>query len=83
VLIYIHKEQELGDVERRHPAEHYVLVEDKVRFLTAVKEHWGKRVTTVFPRQRPRRRRGVVSTARHHHRAHLAWGWRRDPFELL
>jgi FMN phosphatase YigB (HAD superfamily) len=51
VLIYIHKEQELDDVERRHPAEHYVLVDDKVRILTAVKQHWGKRVTTVFPRQ--------------------------------
>ena len=51
VLIYIHKEEELDDVERRHPAEHYVLVDDKVRILTAVKGRWGKRVTTVFPRQ--------------------------------
>lgn len=51
ILIYIHKEQELDDVERRFPAEHYVLVDDKVRILTAVKEQWGERVTTVFPRQ--------------------------------
>ena len=51
VLIYIHKENELADVERRHPAEHYVLVDDKVRILTAVKEQWGERLTTVFPRQ--------------------------------
>lgn len=51
ILIYIHKEQELDDVERRFPAEHYVLVDDKVRILTAVKEQWGARVTTVFPRQ--------------------------------
>jgi FMN phosphatase YigB (HAD superfamily) len=51
VLIYIHKEQELEDVERRHPARHYVLVDDKLRILTAVKAIWGKRVTTVFPRQ--------------------------------
>jgi FMN phosphatase YigB (HAD superfamily) len=51
VLIYIHKEQELEDVERRHPAAHYVLVDDKVRILTAVKECWGERLTTVFPRQ--------------------------------
>ena len=51
VLIYIHKEQELDDVERRHPADHYVLVDDKVRILTAVKERWGDRLTTVFPRQ--------------------------------
>jgi len=51
VLIYIHKEQELDDVERRHPAAHYVLVDDKVRILAAVKERWGGRVTTVFPRQ--------------------------------
>lgn len=51
VLIYIHKEQELDDVARRHPAEHYVLVDDKIRLLTAVKQAWGARLTTVFPRQ--------------------------------
>jgi FMN phosphatase YigB (HAD superfamily) len=51
VLIYIHKEHELDDVERRYPAEHYVLVDDKIRILTAVKEIWGGRLTTVFPRQ--------------------------------
>lgn len=51
VLIYIHKEQELDDVERRYPADHYVLVDDKLRILTAVKARWGKRVTTVFVRQ--------------------------------
>jgi len=51
VLIYIHKEVELEDVERRYPAERYVLVDDKLRILAAVKKVWGKRVTTVFPRQ--------------------------------
>jgi hypothetical protein len=51
VLIYVHKEQELDDVERRYPAEHYVLVDDKLRILTAVKKFWGKRVTTIFVRQ--------------------------------
>jgi FMN phosphatase YigB (HAD superfamily) len=51
VLIYIHKERELEDVERRYPAEHYVLVDDKLRILSAVKERWGSRLTTVFPRQ--------------------------------
>jgi FMN phosphatase YigB (HAD superfamily) len=51
VLIYIHKEEALKDVERRYPAEHYVLVDDKLRILTAVKQAWGNRVTTVFPRQ--------------------------------
>ena len=51
VLIYIHKEFELDDVERRHPADHYVLVDDKLRILSAVKKIWGSRVTTVFPRQ--------------------------------
>ncbi len=51
ILIYIHKEHELHDVERRYPAEHYVLVDDKLRILTAIKEIWGKKVTTVFPRQ--------------------------------
>lgn len=51
VLIYIHKEVELEDVERRYPADRYVLVDDKVRILAAVKKSWGSRVTTVFPRQ--------------------------------
>ena len=51
VLIYIHKEQELEDVERHYPARHYVLVDDKVRILAAVKSAWGPRVTTVFVRQ--------------------------------
>ena len=51
ILIYIHKEGELHDVERRYPAEHYVLVDDKLRILTAIKKIWGARVTTVFPRQ--------------------------------
>jgi haloacid dehalogenase-like hydrolase len=51
VLIYIHKEEELDDVERRYPAAHYVLVDDKIRILTAVKKAWGPRLTTVFPLQ--------------------------------
>jgi FMN phosphatase YigB (HAD superfamily) len=51
VLIYIHKEQELDDVARRYPADHYVLVDDKIRILTAIKNAWGGRLTTVFPRQ--------------------------------
>lgn len=51
VLIYLQKEQELDDVELRCPAEHYVLVEDKLRILSAVKRIWGSRVTTVFVRQ--------------------------------
>jgi len=51
VLIYVHKEFELEDVEQRYPADHYVLIDDKVRILTAVKRIWGSKVTTVFPRQ--------------------------------
>jgi FMN phosphatase YigB (HAD superfamily) len=51
VLIYIHKEDALVDVERRYPADHYVLVDDKLQILTAAKRAWGRRVTTVFPRQ--------------------------------
>lgn len=51
VLIYIHKELELDDVEAKYPATHYVVVDDKVRILAAIKQHWGTRVTTVFPRQ--------------------------------
>jgi FMN phosphatase YigB (HAD superfamily) len=51
VLIYIHKELELEDVARRYPARRYVLVDDKLRILAAVKQAWGDRVITVFPRQ--------------------------------
>ena len=51
VLIYIHKERELDDVEHRFPADHYVLIDDILRILTAVKEIWRERVTTVFPKQ--------------------------------
>ncbi len=51
VLIYIHKEQMLDDVERRFPARHYVMVDDKVRILAAMKKVWGDRLTTIFVRQ--------------------------------
>jgi FMN phosphatase YigB (HAD superfamily) len=51
VLIYVHKEQELDDVERFYPADHYVLIDDKLRILAAVKKIWKERVTTVFPKQ--------------------------------
>ena len=50
-LIYVHKEHELADVEVRYPADHYVIVDDKLRILAAVKEIWGSRVSTVFVRQ--------------------------------
>ena len=51
VLIYVHKEQELDDIEARYPAEHYVLIDDKLRILSAAKHVWGPRVTTVFSQQ--------------------------------
>ncbi|HWW74592.1 MAG TPA: HAD family hydrolase [Pyrinomonadaceae bacterium] len=51
ILIYVHKEKELQDVERRYPADHYVMVDDKLRILAAMKKSWGRRLTTVFPRQ--------------------------------
>jgi len=51
VLIYVHKEQMLDDVERRYPAKRYVMVDDKVRILAAMKAVWRDRLTTVFVRQ--------------------------------
>jgi len=51
VLIYIHKEEELAHVEQIHPAKHYVMVDDKLRILTAMKAIWGDRLTTVFVKQ--------------------------------
>ncbi|MEP6849450.1 MAG: HAD family hydrolase [Acidobacteriota bacterium] len=51
ILIYVHKERELADLERRYPAEHYFLIDDKLRILSAIKEQWHERITTVFVRQ--------------------------------
>jgi FMN phosphatase YigB (HAD superfamily) len=51
VMIYVHKELELADVARRYPAAHYVMIDDKLRILTAMKNVWKKRLTTVFVRQ--------------------------------
>lgn len=51
VLVYIHKERMLADVERRYPARRYVMVDDKLRILATMKRSWGARLTTVFPRQ--------------------------------
>lgn len=51
VMIFVHKEESLDDVERLHPAKHYVMIDDKIRILDAMKKYWGDRVTTVFPRQ--------------------------------
>jgi FMN phosphatase YigB (HAD superfamily) len=51
VLIYPHKEQMLDDVARRFPAERYVMIDDKLRILAAMKRGWGERLTTIFPRQ--------------------------------
>ena len=51
VLIYVHKEHQLDDVERRFPSAHYVLIDDKVRILDAAKKIWGDKLTTVFARQ--------------------------------
>ena len=51
VLIYIHKERMLDEIVQRYPARHYVMVDDKLRILAAVKKILHDRVTTVFPRQ--------------------------------
>jgi len=51
MMIYVHKERELADVVRRYPADHYVMVDDKLRILAAMKKIWRKRLTTVFVRQ--------------------------------
>lgn len=51
VMIYVHKQRELKDVAGRYPARHYVMVDDKLHILTAIKKAWGTRVTTVFPKQ--------------------------------
>jgi len=51
VLIYVHKELELDHIAELYPAGHYVVIDDKLRILAAIKEVWQARVTTVFVRQ--------------------------------
>jgi len=51
VLIYIHKEDELKQIEKKYPAKHYVVIDDKIRILSAIKKQWGNLVTTIFVRQ--------------------------------
>lgn len=51
LMLPVHKEDELAEIERRYPANRYVLVDDKLRILTAIKKAWGDKVLTVFPRQ--------------------------------
>ena len=51
VLIYVHKEEMLDDVEQRFPARRYAMVDDKLRILAAMKAAWRDRLTTVFVRQ--------------------------------
>jgi FMN phosphatase YigB (HAD superfamily) len=51
ILIYIHKERMLEDVQHHYPAQRYVMVDDKPGILAAMKEIWGTRLTTVFPQQ--------------------------------
>jgi len=51
VLIYVHKERVLDHVQRRHPAKHYVMVDDKPNLLAAMKSALGSKLSTVFVRQ--------------------------------
>jgi hypothetical protein len=51
VLIYVHKQMELPAIERAYPAERYVLIDDKIAILDVVKQGWGQKVTTIFPKQ--------------------------------
>ncbi len=51
VLIYIHKETMLEDIERRYPARRYIFADDKIYVLASIKAIWKEKVTTVFVRQ--------------------------------
>ncbi len=51
VLIYVHKERMLDEMARTYPARRYVMVDDKLRLLSAMKSVLGDRLYTVFPRQ--------------------------------
>jgi len=51
VMIYLHKERVLDQVQQRYPANHYVMVDDKPNLLAAMKSTLKNRLTTVFVRQ--------------------------------
>ena len=51
VLIYVHKERALDAMQRRYPARHYVMVDDKPQLLAAMKRVLGRELTTVFVHQ--------------------------------
>ena len=51
VLIYVHKELALDAMQRRYPARHYVMVDDKPLLLAAMKRALGEKLTTVFVHQ--------------------------------
>ena len=51
VLIYVHKEEMLDTIAALYPARRYVMIDDKLRILSAMKAIWGERLTTVFVRQ--------------------------------
>ena len=69
VLIYVHKEDELRHIRRCYPADHYVMIDDNLRILDAIKKAWGKGVTTVFPGLEGGGRKKIrprLFSARHH-----------------
>jgi len=47
VFVFAHKEDHLDEVQRRLPADRYVLVDDKPRILTAAKGRLGDRLVTL------------------------------------
>ncbi len=64
VLIYVHKEHQLPDIAACYPAEHYIVIDDNVRMLGAIKRTWEERVTTVWAS--PQRRGRTTNGTRHH-----------------
>ena len=63
VLIYVHKERELADLERFYPAKRYVMIDDKLRILDAVKKAWGER-DHHFPKREAPLRSGPANSCR-------------------
>jgi FMN phosphatase YigB (HAD superfamily) len=62
VLIYIHKDCRLKDIQTEYPADRYVMVDDRLHILTAVKKSWGQRITTIFARQGHHAQKPVVAS---------------------
>lgn len=51
VLLFIHKQEQLDEIEQVYPADHWAIIDDKPQILGDVKRLKGGSITTVFVKQ--------------------------------